>query len=140
MPLHPKIKEERTPTRPGSLHLGESKIFNHGFHGLTRIKTLASHYSAMLAAAGLLCFVAKPTLATQCGLCLTPLRWLGLISYEWYLFHQAPHVWLRFTLGSAEGNLLKYLTITMGPFLGSLVLAALVYRTFSLPILRKHRS
>lgn len=100
----------------------------------------ASHYSAMLASACLLCFVAKPALAARYGLCISALRWLGLISYEWYLFHQAPYFWARFILGSADGDLPKYLTITMLPFFGSLILAAFVYWKFSLPILRKHRS
>lgn len=99
----------------------------------------ASHYSAMLASACLLCFVANPALATKCGLSIGALRWLGLISYEWYLFHQPPYFWARLILGSADGNLPKYLTITMLPFFGSLILAAIVYWKFSLPILRKHR-
>ncbi len=98
------------------------------------------HYLTMLASARLLCFIAKPAVAARWGLRMSPLRWLGLISYEWYLFHQAPHVWLRFLMGSADGNLPKYLTITMVPLFGSLILAALVYWTFSLPMLRKHRS
>jgi len=98
------------------------------------------HYSTMLASACLLCFVAKPALAAKWGLCMTPLRWLGQISYEWYLFHQTPHVRLRFLMGSAEGNLPKYLTITLVPFFGSLLLAAVVYWKLSLPNLRRHRN
>ena len=98
-----------------------------------------SHYSAMLASACLLCFVAKPALANQCGLSFSGLRWLGLISYEWYLFHQPLSLWMRKIFGSADGDLVKYLTVTMLPFCGSLILAAAVYWKFSLPILRKQR-
>jgi peptidoglycan/LPS O-acetylase OafA/YrhL len=99
----------------------------------------ASHYGAMLASACLLCFVAKPALATRWGLSFSGLRWLGLISYEWYLFHQPPYFWMRNIFGSADGNFPKYLAFTMLPFCGSLILAAAVYWKFSLPILRKHR-
>jgi peptidoglycan/LPS O-acetylase OafA/YrhL len=99
----------------------------------------ASHYVAMLASACLLCFVARPALATRWGLSFSGLRWLGLISYEWYLFHQPPYFWMRNIFGSADGNLPKYLAITMLPFCGSLMLAAAVYWKFSLPILRKYR-
>ena len=93
----------------------------------------------MLASACLLCFVAKPALANQCGLSFSGLRWLGLISYEWYLFHQPLSLWMRKIFGSADGDLVKYLTVTMLPFCGSLILAAAVYWKFSLPILRKQR-
>ncbi|TAE91641.1 MAG: acyltransferase [Verrucomicrobia bacterium] len=60
------------------------------------------------------------------------LTFLGLISYEWYLFHYpliylceffAPH-------GSVTGYLIKVLT----PLLGSLIIAYFVYRFFSKPI------
>ena len=99
----------------------------------------ARHYSTLLAATCLLFFVAKPALASKWGLCADWLRWLGLISYEWYLFHQPPYFWARHILGPCEGNLSKYLAITALPFLTSLIFAAAIYRMFSLPILRKHR-
>ena len=97
------------------------------------------YYATMLASACMLCFVAQPALAAKWGLCLGGLRWLGLISYEWYLFHGPSHVWLRHTLGSAEGHVAKYLVITAGPFCASLLVAASVYWLLSLPLLRKHR-
>ncbi len=99
-----------------------------------------SHYCAMIASACLLCFVANPLLAANWGLCFGWLRWVGLVSYEWYLLHQAPHLWLRDSMGPAEGNILKYLTMTLLPFIGTLVIAAAVYWKYSLPILRKHRT
>ena len=99
----------------------------------------ARNYATMLAAACMLCFVAQPALAAKWGLCCGGLRWLGLISYEWYLFHQPPHVWFRHILGSAEGNVAKYLIITAGPFCASLLVAAMVYWMLSLPLLRRHR-
>lgn len=100
----------------------------------------AAHYGTMFASACLLCFVSKPDSASKWGLSFSCLRWLGLVSYEWYLFHQPLHLWMRHILGSAHGNLPKYLAITVVPFFGSLILAAAVYWIFSLPILRRCRS
>jgi len=100
----------------------------------------ARHYTTMLASACMLCFVAQPALAAKWGLSAHGLRWCGLVSYEWYLFHQPPHIWMRVIAGSAEGNIVKYLLITLMPLLGSLVVAAMVYRMYSLPILRRHRA
>jgi peptidoglycan/LPS O-acetylase OafA/YrhL len=68
------------------------------------------------------------------------LRWCGIISYEWYLFHQPLATTTRQIFGSAEGNLFRYSAILAGPFLISLVFSAAVYRYFSLPILRFGRS
>ena len=99
----------------------------------------ARHYTTMLASACMLCFVVNPALANKWGLSMSGLRWCGLISYEWYLFHQPPFLWLRVIMGAADGNLPKYLVITMLPLFASLAFAAAVYWFFSLPILRKHR-
>jgi peptidoglycan/LPS O-acetylase OafA/YrhL len=64
------------------------------------------------------------------------LRWCGIISYEWYLFHQPIAHWARDFAGAAGGNIFKYLAIVAGPLLTGLLIAALVYRYFSLPILK----
>lgn len=68
------------------------------------------------------------------------LRWFGIISYEWYLFHQPMIVWFRQFVGGANGNVLKYVFILGVPLVTSLVFSALVYRFFSLPILRWGRA
>jgi peptidoglycan/LPS O-acetylase OafA/YrhL len=68
------------------------------------------------------------------------LRWCGIISYEWYLFHQPLATTTRQIFGSAEGNIFRYSAILAGPFLVSVVFSAAVYRFFSLPILRFGRS
>lgn len=57
-----------------------------------------------------------------------------MVSYEWYLLHQ-PLFQLLWN-GKTGGNVLKYLWITMGSAGGSLLLASLMYRYFSLPILK----
>lgn len=65
------------------------------------------------------------------------LRWIGIISYEWYLLHQPIFKWTRHAFGGQTGgNEMKYLLIVGGSSLLSLFLAAIIYRYFSMPILR----
>jgi len=88
----------------------------------------------------LLCYAANPRNPVAKLLCAPWLRWCGVISYEWYLFHQ-PMVFLsRDFLGPAGGSLVRYCVILAVPLLFSLGVAALVYRKFSLPILKYGRS
>lgn len=62
------------------------------------------------------------------------LRWLGIISYEWYLFHQPIFIWTRQFFGESDGNILKYIGVVGGSTVISLTLAGITYRYFSLPI------
>jgi peptidoglycan/LPS O-acetylase OafA/YrhL len=73
-------------------------------------------------------------------LCNPLLRWFGIISYEWYLFHQPIFIWFKKTFGPANGSISVYMLIVGGSFMTSLFLAALVYKYFSLPILKYGRS
>jgi peptidoglycan/LPS O-acetylase OafA/YrhL len=93
-----------------------------------------------IASACLLCYVANPRHPVAMLLCAPWLRWCGIVSYEWYLFHQPITVWARHFFGPAEGVMFKYFAIVGGSFLTSLVLTALVYRFFSLPLLKYGRS
>jgi peptidoglycan/LPS O-acetylase OafA/YrhL len=68
------------------------------------------------------------------------LRWCGIISYEWYLFHQPIVLWARDFFGPASGNIVKYAAVVAGALLVGLLVAAVVYRYFSLPILRRGRA
>ncbi len=61
------------------------------------------------------------------------------MSYEWYLFHQAAFFFTWAVMGDAGGDLEIYAARILIPAIGSLILAALVYRFFSLPILRATR-
>lgn len=71
----------------------------------------------------------------------TWLRFLGIISYEWYLLHHPIFYWIRGAFGGASGgDLKKYLLIVSLSAGASLFLAALIYRHFSLPILRWGRN
>jgi len=93
-----------------------------------------------LASGLLLCYVADPERAPARLLAAPCLRWCGLISYEWYLFHWPIILAARIGFGPANGNLLKYALIVGGSLCLSLALAAGVYRWFSMPLLRHGRS
>jgi peptidoglycan/LPS O-acetylase OafA/YrhL len=88
----------------------------------------------------LLCYVADANHATVRLLSWPWLRWCGIISYEWYLFHQPVILWARGCLGPAQGNPLKYTAIVSGSFIVGLSIAALAYKYFSLPILKRGRA
>ena len=87
----------------------------------------------------LLFFVADPGHRVVRLLCAPWLRWCGIISYEWYLFHQPLFAWARELFGPAGGNPFRYAAIVVGALLAGLIVAAAVYRLFSLPILRYGR-
>jgi peptidoglycan/LPS O-acetylase OafA/YrhL len=88
----------------------------------------------------LLCYVADASHPTARLLSSPWLRWCGIVSYEWYLFHQPIVLWARGSLGPAQGNVLKYTSIVGGSFIIGLIIAAVVYRYFSLPILKRGRA
>jgi len=77
-------------------------------------------------------------IATQL-FCNPLLRWFGIISYEWYLLHQPIFYWIRHSLSPGNGSISTYLFIISVSFMTSLLLAALVYKYFSLPILEYGR-
>lgn len=94
----------------------------------------------ILASSGLLlAFIGNPAAAAKWFLDNRLLRWFGLVSYEWYLFHQAFFFFTWALVGDAGGDATIYAARILIPALGSLILAALVYRYFSLPILRLTR-
>lgn len=88
----------------------------------------------------LLCYGAEPNHARVRWLCWPGLRWCGIISYEWYLFHQPMIYWCRGLLFPAGGNVGKYAVNLAVPALASVIFAALVYRLYSLPLLRFGRN
>ena len=85
----------------------------------------------------LLCYVLNPKLRGPRLLSEPLLRWFGIISYEWYLFHQAIYgfIW-RNCFGMAEGNVIKYVLTIVTSFAVGLLISVLVYRYFSLPLLK----
>ena len=93
-----------------------------------------------IASGCLLCYVAQPQHPVAQWLCAPWLRWCGIVSYEWYLFHQPITLWTRHFIGHANGDRAKYIIIVAGSFLASMILTALIYRFFSLPILKYGRA
>jgi peptidoglycan/LPS O-acetylase OafA/YrhL len=100
----------------------------------------AAEWLENIASGCLLLYVANPRHPVAQMLCNPSLRWCGIISYEWYLFHQPIALWSRQIFGPAGGNIGKYAAIVGGSFLFSTFLAALIYRYFSLPILKYGRA
>ena len=88
----------------------------------------------------LLCYVANPNHPVARFLCSPSLRWCGIISYEWYLFHQPIIIWVRNIVGPAGGNVALYVAVVGGSFLVGGILSAVIYRCFSLPILKYGRA
>ncbi len=92
-----------------------------------------------LATGCLLFYIANTTRLVPRLLCAPALRWCGIVSYEWYLFHQPIVLWARHFFGPAEGNRLRYIEIVGGSFLFSGILAGIIYQYVSLPLLRYGR-
>jgi peptidoglycan/LPS O-acetylase OafA/YrhL len=109
--------------------IGENSLIYQSLVGVEKI-----------ASGCLLCYIANPQHPMARLLCTPVLRWCGLISYEWYLIHQPVTLWARHIFGSTNGAFLKYVAIVGGSFVFSLAIAALVYRYFSLPILKMGRA
>lgn len=96
-------------------------------------------YMRLGMAALLLLYIANPQAPRSRLLCHPLLRWFGLISYELYLFHQPFLVWYHNLIGFAHGSILKFVTSAAIPSALGLLIAVLVYRYFSLPILKSGR-
>jgi peptidoglycan/LPS O-acetylase OafA/YrhL len=64
------------------------------------------------------------------------LRYIGIISYEWFLLHQPALVETHAWFGTAGGSFGRYALIVFGPILISLLLAMAIYHFFSAPIIR----
>ncbi len=98
------------------------------------------HWMFLLGTGCLLCYAAAPENPRARWLCTPWLRWCGIVSYEWYLIHQPLIIWFHSHFGPAGGNALKLCFTAAVPTAISLLLAALIYRTFSLPCLKYGRS
>ena len=68
------------------------------------------------------------------------LKYLGIISYEWFLLHQPVIHYFRRSVGHAQGNLLTYLFIVVTPMILTLIAAAIMYEFFSAPIIEWGRA
>jgi len=119
------------------------------FYGATEYLEVFSrlHYKALflelayLGAGGattlLLCLCAAPYSILGRALGSRHLGFIGLVSYEWYLFHFPPKAFMRGFNSSSHGHLGVYLLNTVFPTVISLALSALVYYCISAPILNR---
>lgn len=108
-----------------------SVVFLGGAWGISKIV-----YFIQLGAVGLMILLVLDSRHwLSLGLSARPLRWLGIISYEWYLFHQPIHHLYSHFVGAADGSLMKWLLRISAVFASSLAIAAVVYLFFSKPIL-----
>ena len=77
------------------------------------------------------------------GARLLSMRWLrfvGIVSYEWFLFHIPIVNWFHDHTGPTHGSVLAYVWRTLVPLVVTFGFAVLVYRWFSLPILNRIRN
>lgn len=89
----------------------------------------------------LLLFLAFDPLCAASRLLSYPaLRFIGLVSYEWFLFHQPVVYLFRDSLEDAHGSLGMYLVKTLLPLGLTFGLAVLVYRYFSFPLMIRIRA
>lgn len=102
----------------------------------TRLNVELTHFVPALCTFLMLFFVFDPRCAGSRFLSLPVLRFLGVVSYEWFLTHQPAQNLVRTWMGSAQGSLGRYLFTIGAPSLLTLGLAVLLYQSFSLPILK----
>ncbi len=65
------------------------------------------------------------------------LGFIGLISYEWFLFHMPPAQFLADIVGKSHGDLSNYLVKAIIPFATTFCASAFIYFYMSAPILSK---
>ena len=105
----------------------------------TRWSVEAGHLLPALAALLLLFFVFDPASAGARFFSQGWLRFTGIISYEWFLFHGPIVQWFHQHTGPTHGSVAAYAWRTLVPMAVTFVFSALVYRYFSLPILNRVR-
>ena len=76
----------------------------------------------------LLFFVYAPSSPIARFLCHPWLRFTGIISYEWFLFHTPVIVFFRTWMGASSGNLPKFLFIVITPVVATFIFSAALYR------------
>jgi|GEM_PF-741051 len=115
------------------------KQFNINGH-ITRWSIEVSHLLPGVATMLMLFFVFDRQSLGARLLSMSWLRFAGIISYEWFLFHLPIVSWFHEHTGPTHGNALAYVWRTLIPLLVTLGFSVLVYRWFSLPILNHIRN
>ena len=108
-------------------------------HPPSAVQKEVCRWAVQCAAGLMLCYVADPKYPVSRWLCAAPLRWFGIVSYELYLVHQPIMLWGRSSFGPCDGSAVKYIALLGGTFVTSVVIAALLYKKFSMPILKAGR-
>jgi peptidoglycan/LPS O-acetylase OafA/YrhL len=117
------------------VHMLWTNLFDIGFHP-RRWSVEAFHLLPSVSVFLLLFFLYIPGSWGFRLFAFGPLRFIGLVSYEWFLFHQPLTVLAAELVPNAHGNVTLYLLRTMSPLLVSFVFSVLVYRYFSFPLLQ----
>jgi len=97
------------------------------------------HFLPALAAMLMLFFVLDRDSFGSRILSLGWLRFIGIVSYEWFLFHGPFVGWFHDRFGASHGSVIAYGERTILPLVLSFGLSVLIYRYFSLPILNRVR-
>ncbi|MDB6019018.1 MAG: putative acyltransferase [Pedosphaera sp.] len=97
------------------------------------------HFLPATSAFFLLFFVFDPASFGNRFLSCSPLRFIGIISYEWFLLHQPVIFFFKELLPKSNGNLIIYSLRTFMPLALSFGLSVLIYHFFSLPLLNWFR-
>jgi len=115
-----------------------SNLFDIHFHP-TRWSTEAFHFLSGASAFLLLFFVFDPRCFGARVLSHPALRFVGIVSYEWFLFHQPVVDLFQDLFGQAGGSLTRYLCRTVLPLTLTFACSVVVYRYFSLPLMNRIR-
>ena len=63
------------------------------------------------------------------------LRFVGIVSYEWFLFHEPVVILVAETMGQTKGSAISYLIKTVLPLALTFIASVAIYRYFSLPLM-----
>ena len=88
----------------------------------------------------LLFFVLDPECLGSRFFASPAMRFIGIVSFEWFLIHQPMLFSFRRWFGGAHASFPRYFVITLAPLVITFAMAVLIYHNFSLPILRWARA
>jgi peptidoglycan/LPS O-acetylase OafA/YrhL len=110
-------------------------IFEHPTRWSTEVFHLLPGLSVFL----MLFFVFDPDCLGSRLLSQSWLRFVGIVSYEWFLFHQPVVVLFHDIFGDTRGSIMMYVLKTIAPLGLTFVASVIVYRYFSLPLMKRIR-
>jgi peptidoglycan/LPS O-acetylase OafA/YrhL len=87
----------------------------------------------------MLFFVFNPACIGARVLGHSSLRFIGIVSYEWFLFHQPVVSLFHDMFGQTRGSLVLYIGKTVLPLALTFGFSVIVYRFFSLPLMNRIR-